>query len=145
MLGMKTKLAVAFISTLVALAWFGGQNIDNAFAKPSAKTSGSFVKKTYKVKGQWNLVKDGDKRFIELSADFKTKQGPDLKVFLSPTSLGNVTNKNAEKGSVFVGRLPSHKGKQRIEIPEGTELSKYSSILIHCQQYTVLFAASSLR
>ncbi|MCG8419759.1 MAG: DM13 domain-containing protein [Proteobacteria bacterium] len=105
---------------------------------------GRWTKKTYSVSGSWKIVREGDKRFLVISGDFRTKNGPDLKVFLSPRALGDVTSRNATRDSRLVSRLPRHKGAQRIEIPAGVDLAQYKTVLIHCKKYSVLFTASAL-
>ena len=75
---------------------------------------------------------------------FKTATAPDLKIFLSPQTSGQVTSRTATKGSVLVSRLKSSKGDQSYALPANLDLSKYKSIIIHCEKYSKLWGASKL-
>ncbi len=68
--------------------------------------------------------------------DFRTTNGPDLYVYLS-------TNKQASD-FVDLGRLKGNIGNQNYDIPEGTDLSKYDTVLIWCKQFSVLFGSAEL-
>ncbi len=104
----------------------------------------SFFNKKYRLTGSWSLVQRGNKTFVKFSDDFKTKNGPDLKVFLSPRSAGEVNGRNAVAGSLKLGVLKNNKGTQEYEIPAGTDLSKYSTILVHCEAFSVLWGGGAL-
>lgn len=127
-----------FLLTL-GLFFFAGTSL-----AAEAVASGAWTKKSVRTQGTWEIVKEGDQHFVVLSDDFKTSKAPDLKIFLSPLALDKAGNKNATTGAVFVGPLKSYRGGQRLAIPQGTDLSKHKIILLHCEQYSKLFAASAL-
>ena len=104
-----------------------------------------FFKKKYKINGTWTLVQNRDKTVIRFSGDFKTKSGPDLKVFLSPKSVTEVNGKNAIEGAIKLGVLTNNRGAQEYEIPAGTDLSQCSTLLVHCEAYSVLWGGGSLK
>jgi hypothetical protein len=106
--------------------------------------SGDFVKKKKKLKGSYEVVQRGAKTFIVFSDGFRAANGPDLKIFLSPTALSDVTGKTAVNGSINIGELKSTKGAQEYEIPAGVNLSDYASVLVHCEEYSVLWGGSDL-
>jgi hypothetical protein len=106
--------------------------------------AGDFIKKKKKLKGSYEVVQRGTKSFIVFSEDFRAANGPDLKIFLSPTSVADVTGKTAVKGSINIGELKSTKGVQEYEIPAGVNLSDYASVLVHCEEYAVLWGGSDL-
>ena len=68
--------------------------------------------------------------------DFKSTNGPDLYVYLATD----------EKATDYVslGRLKANIGNQNYDIPDGTDLSKYDSVLIWCKQFSVLFGNAEL-
>lgn len=123
---MKTFFTVILTSLLMAF-------------HVSAESSGSWTKKAERVKGTWKIA-DGKLRLYDLS----TKKGPDLKIFLSPKSVGELTGKNAAKGGKFIAKLKSHKGSQSYSLPSGIKLSDYKSVLILCEEYSKLWGAASL-
>ena len=114
-------------------------------AETSVKYEGTWTKKSFKSAGSWTITEDanGD-LYVNLSGDFKTRGAPDLKIFLSPQSAADTNGKNATDGAVLVSPLSSNKGAQSYKIPSGTNLDDFSSILIHCEQYSKLWSASDL-
>ena len=104
----------------------------------------SFFKKKYNIKGSWSLVNRDGVDYVVLSDNFSTKNGPDLKVFLSPRSQADVSGKNAVEGSIQLGALTKNKGASEYAIPAGTDLSQYSTVLIHCEAYSVLWGGGSI-
>jgi len=108
------------------------------------KASGAFSKKKYKVKGQFEIVEKDGQTILRLSDDFKTKAGPDLKIFLSPQSAQNVTGATATQGALNIGALVTNKGGSEYVIPAGVDLSSFESILVHCEQFSVLWAAGTI-
>jgi len=115
--------------------------IDNAVM---VKSSGEFAKKKYKVKGQFEIVEIDGQTILRLSDDFKTKAGPDLKIFLSPQSAQNVTGATATQGAINIGALVTNKGGSEYVIPAGVDLAQFNSVLVHCEQFSVLWAAGSI-
>lgn len=79
------------------------------------------------------LVSDSVLRFEE----FESTNGPDLYVYLS-------TDKNA-LDFVDLGRLKGNIGNQNYNIPMGTDLSKYDTVLIWCKAFSVLFGSAELK
>ena len=105
---------------------------------------GDFIEKRKSISGSWSIQQDKDGRFIVLGDDFKAKNGPDLKLFLSPTSIDKVTGKTAIEGSYFVADLKRIKGAQQYRIPDDVDLSIYLSLLVHCEKYAVLWGGGAL-
>lgn len=105
-------------------------------------------KAKYDVDGSFRIVEtrrgDAVERALVLSEDFETEDGPDLKVVLSPRGYTDVRSKNALEDGLVLGLLEDSSGASRFPIPAGTDLADYRSVLIHCEQYTVLWAAAPL-
>ncbi len=106
--------------------------------------SGVFVKKSKKLKGTWEIVQRGDQTFIVFGDDFRAARGPDLKIFLSPMTLADVTGETAIDGALKLGELKKTKGAQEYEIPVGVNLADYSSVLVHCEAYVILWGGGDL-
>ena len=68
--------------------------------------------------------------------NFKSTNGPDLYVYLA-------TDNNASE-FINLGELKANKGNQNYEIPDDTDLSKYSKVLIWCKAFGVLFGSAEL-
>jgi len=106
---------------------------------------GSFIKKAVKTSGTYRIVSvDGDLR-LELGDDFRTRRAPDLQIFLATHSLDAATGRNATAStSLRIDDLTSRKGAQTYDLPDDLDLAAFNSVLIHCVQYTKLFAAAPL-
>ena len=70
--------------------------------------------------------------------------GPDLHVYLvahpNPTERSHVS----EGEYLDLGQLKGNKGNQNYDIPAGTDLTKYGSVVIYCQPFKVIFSVASL-
>ena len=132
---LSTALAVLALALLAAPAAFGQKVLHQ----------GTWTAKGYEIEGTWKIVEEGGRAYVALDADFSTKQAPDLKIFLSPLALSEIRNSNATKGALRVGALTSPKGAQKLEIPAGTDLGRYKTLVLHCEKYTKLWGGSALR
>jgi len=110
----------------------------------STAKSGQFTKATYKIQGDWEIVKENGQTILRLSDDFKTKRGPDLKIFLNPNSLDAVTGATATSGAIKLGELKSNKGAQDYVIPADIDLANFGSLLIHCEAFSKLWGGANL-
>ena len=106
--------------------------------------TGEWTKKSFNSSGNWEIYRADGKTFVKLSSDFRTRNAPDLKIFLSPLAADATTGSNATDGSVLVSALTSNAGEQIYEIPASVNLDDYMSILIHCEQYSKLWSAADL-
>lgn len=132
-----------YATSTLALAQTSAQPFTQT-SPPSAmvaqqSSQGNFTKKRYTVHGSWEIVTLNGEKIIRFSDGFKTKNGPDLKVFLSPSKLDSLGKKTDVTNAVNIGVLKSNKGEQTYRLPEGVELSDYKSVLIHCEAYSVLW------
>ena len=96
------------------------------------------------MQGTWTIVEEDGDRFLVLSSDFKTRSAPDLKLFLSKHTVSGATNRNATDRAVLIAPLAKNKGGQRYPIPRDVDLTEYSTLLLHCEKYSKLWAASEL-
>ena len=70
--------------------------------------------------------------------DFSVRNGPDLYLVLSPDRTGYTDE------AIEVGRLRATDGSFNMRVPEGTDVSDVSSVLIWCKQFSHLFAVAPL-
>lgn len=131
---MKTTTTQSVI--LLALTLFFGAAM--AFGQ-----SGSWTKKANSISGTWSITEKNGKKVLSLKG-FKTATAPDLKIFLSPETSTKVSSRTATKGAVLVAKLKSSKGDQTYTLPAGVDLSKYKSVIIHCEKYSKLWGAGKL-
>ena len=112
-------------------------------AQPLAE--GKWTKKTASISGSWSIVEEGGTRFLILSADFKTKKAPDLKLFLSSLDLSVIDGSNATSHAVLIAKLKNVSGGQRYSIPHDINLDKHSTLLLHCEKYSKVWGGAALR
>lgn len=103
-----------------------------------------FVKKRYTILGSATVEQVDGQKTIVFSEDFKTKNGPDLKVYLSKRPLASLSVQDVDKDAVRLSVLKSHRGSQSYPIPSNIDLSEYESVVIQCEAYTVLWGGFDL-
>ncbi len=114
-------------------------------AVPEVTHSSTLWKKASEdIEGGYQIVETPGGTVLRLTDGFKTDSGPDLKVVLSPIAHDRVKGRTALEGSLVLGLLESNRGASEYRIPEGTDLSNYRSVLIHCEAYTKLWGAAPL-
>ncbi|MEM7728004.1 MAG: DM13 domain-containing protein [Pseudomonadota bacterium] len=113
--------------------------IDHAAAKPAA-----FQKKSFSLDGSVSVERRGERTVLVFSDDFRTKRGPDLKVFLSTNSVSDATGVNATVDAVRLGALSSNRGGQEYILPEGVNIADYSSVLVHCEAFSKLWGGADI-
>jgi len=107
--------------------------------------SGTWIEKSNDIKGSWSIIKNEGQIKIILADGFRTKSAPDLKIFLSKKSTNDVKSSNATKDAVLISKLKSAKGGQEYIVPAQIDLSEYQTIIIHCEEYSVLWGAASIK
>ena len=75
--------------------------------------------------------------------DLETSNGPDLRVYLSTTPPGGPRHA-FDDDFVELGRLKGNIGDQNYDVPAGTDLSRFESVVIWCKRFGVPFAAAPL-
>ncbi len=138
-----TRLAKTSIVLFITLFW-ATILINSSFAGENEIASGTWTTKGYAINGGWKIVTRDDKKIIVFDDDFKTKKGPDLKIYLSRKSITNIEGGDVVQSSVKISTLNSHKGTQEYEIPDHVDLSDFASLLIHCEAYTHLWGGAAL-
>jgi hypothetical protein len=145
---LRTHLVIAAcaaaLSAPLAIPAYAGHH-EGAEAHMSHVTDQAFTKKSFKIAGNWSLVERDGQTFISFNDSFKTKKGPDLKIFLSPQTIADVNGKTALNGAVLLGELQSNKGAQEYLVPAGTDLSSFNSVLVHCEAYSKLWGGGDLK
>jgi len=83
-------------------------------------------------------------RTVFLEPNFKVGPGPKYHVYLVPKV--NIRASGDVTGTMFVdlGRLRSFEGSQRYPIPQGVNLEDYPSVVIWCEQFSVLISPADL-
>jgi pentapeptide MXKDX repeat protein len=92
----------------------------------------------HRAKGSYEMATAGGKTQLKLGADFSVEKGPDVHVVLSPAA------KVPAKGSLFLGKLTRFEGAQTFDVPAGTDLGKYTHVVLWCRKYSVAMGTAPL-
>lgn len=115
-------------------------------AAPVVLAAGQFVDAdaVHKGSGTATLYALPDDRHVVRFEDFRATNGPALVVYLtkhpSPQSAADVI----DSGFVNLGKLKGNVGNQNYEIPADVDVADYSSVVIWCELFDVLFSPAAL-
>ncbi len=102
------------------------------------EVAGSFVSREHETTGRALVLGDGSgQRFLRFE-DFATSNGPDVNVYLVDSSTGDVSD------FVDLGNLKGNVGDQNYEIPVGTDLSRYDTVVVWCVRFSANFGDAVL-
>jgi hypothetical protein len=106
----------------------------------TAVLSGNFTDAdtAHKGSGTANIYQQGEELVLRLQ-EFSVTNGPDLHVLLSTSA--NPTDDIGDY--IDLGELKGNIGDQNYEIPTGTDLSQYQSVIIYCQPFHVVFSTAT--
>jgi hypothetical protein len=76
--------------------------------------------------------------------EFETTNGPDLEVWLVKASGLKVSGDVTASQWLSLGPLKGNIGDQNYIIPADAKLDDYKSVVIWCEQFSVLFSAADL-
>lgn len=81
---------------------------------------------------------------VVLGRDFEVGPGPAFHVYLVPKA--PITRSAELEGQKFLdlGRLRAFKGSQVYDVPAGTDLKDYGSVIIWCEAFGVLISPATL-
>jgi len=113
-------------------------------AEPVEIAAGSFHGNAHETKGRATIYRLDDGRRVLRLTQFRTSNGPDVRVYL--VAAADVQKEDAAKkaGIVDLGALKGNVGDQNYDIPAGLDLSKYRAVSIWCRRFTVNFGAAPL-
>ncbi|HEX2337431.1 MAG TPA: DM13 domain-containing protein [Hyphomicrobiaceae bacterium] len=81
---------------------------------------------------------------VFLGPDFEVGPGPKFHVYLVPRAKIRSSNDVSAQMFVDLGRLRAFKGSQRYALPAGLDLANYQSLIIWCEQFSVLISPADL-
>lgn len=81
---------------------------------------------------------------VFLGDDFEVGPGPKYHVYLVPKGMIRSSGDLSGQAFVDLGRLRAFKGSQRYAIPAGVDLSRFQSVIIWCEQFSVLISPADL-
>mgnify|MGYP001598961011 CR=1 FL=1 len=98
--------------------------------------SAKLVPSAHDVSGKIAVYDIDGKRTLRFE-DFDTVNGPDLFIYLAT----DITASDF----ISLGEIKATKGNVNYEIPVGTDLNKYDTVLVWCKAFKVLFSYGELK
>ena len=92
--------------------------------------------------GTATIFRTPDDKLVLRLTDFMVTNGPALSVLLSSAPAPASSQQLGDY--IDVGALKGNIGNQNYEIPDGTDLSAYNSVVIYCVPFHVVFATATL-
>ena len=92
--------------------------------------------------GTATIFRTPDDKLVLRLTDFMVTNGPALSVLLSSAPAPASSQQLGDY--IDVGALKGNIGNQNYEIPAGTDLSAYNSVVIYCVPFRVVFATATL-
>lgn len=114
----------------------------DASLKSETISRGTFQNINYMTSGTAFLQKKDDQYYAVFDQDFKTPNGPDLRVYLTKNSAP--TQRPDIKAGIDLGALKNLDGKQVYAVPSGTKIEDFHSISIHCKAFNVPWSYAAL-
>jgi Electron transfer DM13 len=136
------KMAMAGVLMLASAAAFGQSSMQNS--GPIA--TGTFHGQVHSTSGRASIYTGMDGKMVLRLTNFKTSNGPDVHVLL-------IAAKDAEDNQNFLssmtervelGKLKGNEGDQNYEIPVGTDLGKFKTVVVYCERFNATFGAAPL-
>ncbi|MFE6197816.1 DM13 domain-containing protein [Streptomyces sp. NPDC057838] len=116
-------------------------------AGPQALASGELISHEHTTTGTVKLLRLSDGSHVVRLERLDTSNGPDLRVWLTdaPVKEGRAGWHVFDDGDhVSLGKLKGNKGSQNYAVPEGVDVSRFSSVSIWCDRFDVSFGAAHL-
>ena len=113
--------------------------------QPVALAAGSFIDidPIHGAVGSATIYELPGGGYILRFEDFRSKNGPDLHVYLS-TEVPTTTFGSLGTGAVHLGSLKGNVGNQNYQIPADLDLSAFRSVVIYCKPFRVIFSTAAL-
>jgi hypothetical protein len=111
--------------------------VDAAAPRNVRLRAGSFAPVRHHATGRATIIRLAEGGRVLTLTGFEVSNGPDLRVYLAagrPGTEGEVDD------FVDLGRLKGNKGNQQYALPDGLDVDRYSTAVIWCRAFSVLFA-----
>lgn len=113
------------------------ENANETLPRGNILASGFFVRSAHSTSGQAKIVKDANGTVSLVIENFKTDNGPDLRVWLSP-------NNNASPYQE-VGKLKAVTGNFSYPLSSDINFKDNNRVLIWCEDFSILFGYAVLQ
>jgi len=100
--------------------------------------AGKFVPGEHEISGTALFILSTQGVVLRLE-DLRTTNGPDVRVYLSTLDNGEIG-----AGDLQIAPIKGNRGNQNYLLPVGTDVSKYRSVVIWCERFSVGFGHAVL-
>jgi len=158
-LSRRKWILIAIGVPVLVAAWWAfrpeklwiNQTVDEPAPFASASTpqplyTGRLEGKAHQTSGRATIYKSSDgKEYLRLT-DFTTSNGPDVHVLLARGDDPGLQQEivKGSLDSVELGSLKGNQGDQNYDLPAGTDLAKYSAVVIYCERFHAIFGTAKL-
>ncbi len=113
--------------------------------EPEILSLGAFIgaDNFHTAAGDAKILKLADGSHVLRLEDFNVTNGPDLRVLLARHGAPE-TRDEVDQGYIELGKIKGNKGNQNYDIPLGTDLNMYKSVVIYCKPFHVVFTSATL-
>jgi electron transfer DM13 len=113
-------------------------------AEPVRLARGRFHTNAHETQGLATIYRLEDGRRVLRLTEFRTSNGPDVRVYL--VAAADVQHEEVVKqaGIVDLGALKGNIGDQNYDVPPGLDLTSYRAVSIWCRRFSVNFGAAPL-
>lgn len=146
MLRKKVVIFFVLIIVLVGFAWYlfsplfivkeVNEDLPPISGSREVVSQANLLPSAHDVRGLVKLIRESESGDYIRFEDFETVNGPDLYIYLA-------TDISASD-YVDLGRIKATKGNVNYDIPDGTDLEKYDTVLVWCDAFSVLFSYAEL-
>ncbi|GAA3431359.1 DM13 domain-containing protein [Kutzneria kofuensis] len=109
---------------------------------PVAK--GTFRSLAHPTSGQAEVARGADGRYVVQLRNFSTSDGPAVHVWLTDKAPDAGDSTFGRDGQLDLGALKATNGNEVYEVPAGTDVSRYKSVLVWCERFSVGFGVAGL-
>lgn len=111
--------------------------LNTALPPGTALSSGSFVSSAHSSSGTVKIIRNDDGKVFMAFENFKTDNGPDLRIWISPD--------NSAGTYVEIGPLAAVSGNFFYELTASVNYITNNHVLIWCEDFSVLFGYAVLQ
>lgn len=133
---MKKIISAAIIFLLFTGCKKEGKTIIEPLPQGTTLVSGNFISSAHTTTGSAKIIRDSANNLKLVFENFRTDNGPDLRVWLSSNIMAN--------GYIEIGILRAVAGNFSYDISMDTDYSTNKNLLIWCEDAAVLFGYAVL-
>lgn len=93
----------------------------------------------HEARGDIAIVKTADGAQVQLRNLWVAPGAPDVRLYVSPRTDGEV-----DEAATELGKVPDHQTEVTRDLPEHIDPAAVGSVIVHCTVYSVLFGFGTL-